>query len=78
MVASATIECRPKDSPYQFLAPDDDSPVDVEAVVRFYHSIYDGKDCNEVAKDIRAFAEARCDMKMTMKPVAEWLLERQK
>ena len=45
----------------------------MEAFVRFYHSVYDGKDCNEVAKDIRAFAEARCDMSMTMKPVVDWL-----
>ena len=36
-------------------------------------SVYDGKDCNEVAKEIRTYAEVRCDMSMTMKPVADWL-----
>lgn len=74
MITSSPIDFLPKDSPYQFLAPYDDSPVDMEAVVRFYHSVYDGKDCNEVAKEIRAYAEARCDMNITMKPVADWLL----
>ena len=75
MITSSPIDFLPKDSPYQFLAPYDDSPVDMEAFVRFYHSVYDGKDCNEVANEIRAFAEARCDMNMTMKPVADWLKE---
>ena len=73
MITSSPIDFLPKDSPYQFLAPYDDSPVDIEAVVRFYHSVYDGKDCNAVAKEIRAYAEARSDMSMTMKPVADWL-----
>jgi hypothetical protein len=73
IITSSPIDFLPKDSPYQFLAPYDDSPVDMEGVVRFYHSVYDGKDCNKVAADIRAFAEACCDMKITMKPVADWL-----
>ena len=73
MITSSPIDFLPKDSPYQFLAPYDDSPVDMEAFVRFYHSVYDGKDSNVVAKEIRAYGEARCDMKMTMKPVADWV-----
>ncbi len=52
----------------------DVSPVDMEAVIQFYHSIYDGKDCRKVAQEIRDYAEARCDMKITMKPVADWLI----
>ena len=75
VITSSPIDFLPKDSPYQLLAPYDDSPVDIEAVVRFYHSVYDGKDCNAVAKEIRAYAEARCNMKTTMKPVADWLKE---
>lgn len=78
VITSSPIDFLPKDSPYQFLAPYDDSPLDMEAVVRFYHSVYDGKDCNDVAADIRDYAEARCDMKITMKPVADWLLETKK
>ena len=79
VITSSPIVFFPKDSPYQFLAPYDDSPVDIEAVVRFYHSVYDGKDCNAVAKEIHAYAEAHSDMSMTMKPVADWLIaERRK
>ncbi len=78
VITSSPIDFLPEDSPYQFVAPFDDSPVNMEEVVRYYHSLYDGKDCNDVAREIRAFAEARCDMKTTMKPVADWLLERTK
>lgn len=74
VITSSPIDFLPKDSPYQFLAPYDDSPVDMEAVASFYHSLYGGKNCSEVAAEIRAYAEARCDMKTTMKPVADWLL----
>lgn len=76
VITSSPIDFLPKDSPYQFLAPYDDSPVDMKAVVRFYHSVYDGKDCNEVAGEIRAYAQSRCDMSITMRPVAEWLTGR--
>ena len=75
VITSSPIDFLSKDSQYQLLVPYDDSPVDMEAVVRFYHSVYDGKDCNKVAADIRAFAEACCDMKITMKPVADWIKE---
>ncbi len=75
VITSSPIDFLPKDSPYQFLAPYDDSPVDMEAVVEFYHSVFDGRDCNEVAQEIRTYAEARCDMKITMKPVADCLME---
>ncbi len=74
LITSSPVDFIPKDSPYQFLASYDDSPVDMEAVIQFYHSIYDGKDCRKVAQEIRDYAEARCDMKITMKPVADWLM----
>lgn len=76
MITASPVDFLPEDSSYQFLVPYDDSPVDMEAVVEYYHSVYDGKDCNELAAEIRAYAEARCDMSVTMKPVADYLLER--
>ena len=78
VITSSPVDFLPEDSPYQLLAPYDDSPVDMEAVVRFYHAVYDGRDCNDVAREIRAYAEARCDMSITMKPVADWLLREKK
>lgn len=75
MITASPIDFLPADSSYQFLAPYDDSPVNIEAVLLFYHSLYDGRNCNDVAAEIRAYAETRCDMSITMKPVADWLLK---
>lgn len=77
VITSSPIDFLPQDSPFQFLASYDDSPVDIEAVVRFYHGLYDGVDCNKVASELRAYAEARCDMDVTMKPVADWVISDQ-
>lgn len=74
MITSSPVDFLPADSDYQLVVPYDDSPVDMEAVVRYYHALYDGKDCNDVAAEIREFAKSRCDMTITMKPVAEWVL----
>lgn len=77
VITSSPIDFLPKESPYQLLVPYDDSPVDIDAVVQFYHNIFDRNDCNVVGQGIRAYAEARCDMSITMKPVADWLMNEQ-
>ena len=73
VITSSPIDFLPKNSPYQFLVPYDDSPLDIEAIVKFYESLYAHNDCNMVANKIRFYAESRCDMSKTMKPVADWL-----
>lgn len=73
VITSSPIDFLPKDSPYQFLVPYNDAPVEVESLLKYYHSIYDGKDCKQVAEEIRTYAQARCDMSMTMKPVVDYL-----
>ena len=74
VITSSPIDFMPEDSPYQCLMPYDDSPVDIEKMIRFYHSLYDNGDVNKLSAKIRSFAEERCDMRITMKPVADWLL----
>ncbi|MDO4413620.1 MAG: glycosyltransferase [Erysipelotrichaceae bacterium] len=73
MITSSPIDFLPKDSPYQFLVPYDDSPVDMKKMLEYYHGYYDGKDCNELAKKMREYGKEVCDMSITMKPVADWL-----
>ncbi len=73
-ITSSPVDYLPEDYKYQLLLPYDDSPVDIQKVLDFYHGIYDNSDANEVAREIRQYAEARCDMKTAMKPVADWLL----
>lgn len=75
IITASRIDFLPKNSKYQFLVPYDDSAVDIEAVIKFYHSVYDGEKCGVVAKNIRTFAEACCDMNITMKPVVDWLTD---
>lgn len=74
LITSSPVDFMEKDYPYQLLVPYDDSPVDIQAVADFWHGIYGGQNCNEVAGEIREYAVNRCDMAITMKPVAEWIL----
>lgn len=74
IITSSPVDYLQNDYPFQFIAPYDDSPLNMEEVLSFYHRIYDKMDCNQVSKTIRDYAEPRCDMKYTMKPVADWLL----
>lgn len=75
LITSSPVDFMEKDNPYQLLVPYDDSPVEIQAVVDFYHRTYDGNDPAQVAANIRAGAQDKCDMCVTMKPVAQWLLE---
>lgn len=73
VITSSPVDYMPRDYPYQLLAPYDDSPLDMGSVAEFYHAVYDGRDMCEVAEGIRSFAEKRCDMVETMRPIAEYL-----
>lgn len=73
MVTSSPIDYMPEGYLYQHLVPYDDSPIDIKALLKWYHSVYDGRDCNIIAKEIRDYAFDRCDMRATMKPVLDYL-----
>lgn len=57
-------------NPYCFCCPDDDSPIDIDGVVAFIDRIYKDKDINT---KIRQSGLTICDMRVTMKPVVEFL-----
>ena len=75
IITASPVDYLPGNCPYQLLVPYDDSPVDINRIASFFHGLYDGKDPGELADGIRQFAQNRCDMKYTMKPVADWLAE---
>ena len=75
ILTASPVDYLPKESPYQFLVPYDDSPVDVPAVLAYYHK--NCADANRTGADIREAAREGCDMSVTMKPVVDWLLEKQ-
>ena len=53
--------------------PQDETPIDMNKVVEFYDNVYGNRDCNEVAKEIRSYAESRCDMKVVMQPIIDYI-----
>lgn len=76
LITSSPVDFMEKDCPWQLLVPYDDSPIDIQRVVDFYHHTYDGKNPDEVANEIRNYAKEKCDMSTTMAPVAQWLLNK--
>lgn len=73
ILTASPIDYLPESCPYQFLAPYDDSPVDIPALLNFFHRLYQTPP-NKLAQEIRDAAQAACDMSVTMQPVADWLL----
>ena len=71
MITSCKIDVFPEDYPYLLKIPEDDSPVDIETVIRFHDKIYREKTEKDVIGEIRAFAERHCDMERTMQPVIQ-------
>ncbi len=75
ILTSSPVDYLETDSPYQCVLPYDDSPIDMDAVLRYFHSLYDNMDCNELAKQIRTNAAEKCAMEQTVQPLIRWLRE---
>lgn len=78
ILTASPVDYLPERYPYQMIAPYDDSPIDVPALLRFYHEIYDKNDGSTVSGAIRAFAEERCGMAVTMRPAADYIMEKER
>jgi glycosyltransferase involved in cell wall biosynthesis len=74
MISSTKIDVLPDDFKYCFYVPEDESPVDMFAVVKYYQNLIENNDINEISREIRNFAENNCDMSITMKPIISYLL----
>jgi hypothetical protein len=72
-VSSVDIDFADKDWPYVMRVPQDETPIDMNKVIEFYDKVYGNRDCNEVAKEIRSYAESRCDMKVVMQPIIDYI-----
>lgn len=62
------------DSQYFLKVPEDDSAININDIIAFYDSLYDGSiECKQkVANNIRKIAEQKCDMSITMLPVINY------
>ena len=74
IINSCPIDVIGEDFPYLLLVPADESPLDFAAVGAFYDRCFrTGKTRQEVGHAVRAYMEARSDMKQTLLPLVEWL-----
>lgn len=77
MLTGCKIDVLEKSSfPYYVEFPNDPSPIDIQRVVDFYDRIYikSKKSRNEIAKEIREFAEKTVDIRNVMEPVHEYIV----
>ena len=72
ILTASPIDYLAEDCPFQLLAPYDDSPVDIPALLTFFHRLYQISP-DTLAHKIREAAQSACDMSVTMRPVADWL-----
>lgn len=77
IVSSIPIDYLPENYRFLCLLPTENKAADITRITEFYHCVYDGIDPNEISAEIRNFAKKNCDMTITMRPVAEWLLGRE-
>ena len=73
ILTAAPIDYQPEAYPYTLLIPNDPSPVEIPELLQFWHGIYDSRDVNQLARQIREEAVSRCDMMVAMQPVLGWL-----
>ncbi len=73
ILTSSPVDYLLVDDPYQLIVPYDDSPVEFQKILAFYHGLYDDADPRHIGKRIRATAETACDMRVTVKPIVDWL-----
>lgn len=76
MIVSLDIDFLPDNYEYCLTVPFDDSDILIDDVISFYHRIFDNGDASEVIKSIREYSYSRCDINITMKPVINYILQK--
>jgi hypothetical protein len=70
--AGIPIDYLPDDYPFVLHIPADESPLDIESVIRFHDRVYKNTSPQAVAYGIRLIAESRCNSEAMMKPVLDY------
>lgn len=55
--------------------PNDESPIDILAVMNFYDKIYSGTGREEITRVVRQFAKEKADIQVTFQPLLHYLKE---
>ena len=72
VITASPVDYLPRDCKWQLVVPYDDTPVDIDRVIDFYHACYT-EEPTRLMNEIRSFAEGHCSMRATMLPVIEYL-----
>lgn len=62
-----------KDCPFFLELPNDDTAININSLVDFYHKVYDSQDPVELSKKIRSYAKEYIDINKTMEPVINFI-----
>lgn len=73
LITSSPVDYFPDDYKYQMLCPYDDSPINMEAVVKFYNTIFYDGNIYRVGKEIQETAKKLCDFHVTLQPIIDYL-----
>ncbi len=74
IISSTLIDVLPENFKYCYYVPEDDSPIDINEIVKFYEYIYKNENIEDVRKNIREFAEKNIDINVTMEPVIKYII----
>jgi len=73
MLSSTKIDIFPHNFPYCHYVPEDETPLDIHEIIKYYNNLLINKNITEISKEIRQFAKDNCDMSKTMVPVINYL-----
>ena len=60
-------------NPYRMTVPDDDIPIDIAEVIRFYESVYSQREPQKVISDIREECRKNCNVKAGLSEVLQFI-----
>lgn len=74
VIASGKVDIYDQNYKYVMYVPEDESPVDINAFVDFYDTVYPNSNSyKQVHDEIRYFSINTCDMRQLMKPIVEYI-----
>ena len=76
MIDECKVDFLPENFKYQLKVNNDESNLNVENIIAFYNKIYFNKESrDEIHKKIRNFASKRIEMKETLKPIINYIVQ---
>jgi len=65
----------PVDSPYRLTVADDDSPINIDRVLKFYEGVYAGTDTDRITSEIREECKHSCNTKAGLSGILSYMAQ---